>query len=385
MSSYSSLVTYFGSDCQRSNSRVSKVKKITIHHLAMVGNCETIQRVIQSTSASWNYGIGNDGQVGLFVSEDRRAWSGDTVSNDDAAVTIVVANSSTDSDYPISDKAYVSLISLCADICTRNGITKLVYVPNNVNNSTLTLHCQFNNNVVCPGRYIKSKLNSLCNSVNRLISSGTSSKTKRSLPEISTYDAVADNVVVLDPRDVVQKQKFTPYAITVGENVRTIDIEKLRHNKVSAVFLRAGTLYNSLHVNQHKYEAPNLASQMTNVLKYDFPRGLIAKVRARNIQEAKEECKWLHLVVEKYPADLGVWLDCEFTSDRKTNGCILDTYLEEFKRWGVDNKCGLYIDRKQLSKIDWNVYQVYYYLWLVDHSARIPGLNEIIDPTFFDV
>ena len=69
----SKLVKYYGSDCQKSNARSSRVSKITIHHLAMVGNCDTIQRVIQSQCSSWNYGIGDDGKIGCYVTEDSRA------------------------------------------------------------------------------------------------------------------------------------------------------------------------------------------------------------------------------------------------------------------------------------------------------------------------
>lgn len=380
----SNLVKYYGSDCQKSNARSTKISKITIHHLAMVGNCDTIQRVIQSQYASWNYGIGNDGKIGCYVYEDRRAWSGDTIANDDAAVTIVVANSSVGGDYPVSEEAYLSLLSLCVDICRRNGIAKLTYAPSNPNVSTLTTHSQFNKNVICPGAVLKSRISTICNHVNRALS-GIPKETKRYLPQISTYDAVADNVVVLNPKNLIKTQKFTPYVVTISESTKRIDIAALRAHKVSAVFLQAGYLYNSIHVNRHTYESPNLASQFDSVKEYDFPRGLIAKVRARNIAEAREECKWLHLVVEKYPADLGVWLDCEFTNDKQTNGHILDIYLDEFRRWGVDTKCGLYINRKQLDKIDWNVYQVYFYLWLVDHSSNIPSVNDIIDPQFFNI
>jgi len=351
----------------------------------MVGNCDTIQQVIQSQSVSWNYGISNDGKIGCYVAEDRRAWSGDTVSNDDQAITIVVANSEAAGAYPVSDKAYESLLSLCIDICSRYGIEKLTHVPSNPNNSTLTLHSQFNKNVICPGTFLKGKISAICNHVNRAISGTASTQTKRSLPQISTYDAVADNVVVLDPKNVVETQRFTPYVVTVSESAKQVNIEALRANKVSAVFLHAGHLFDAGHKNRHTYEAPNLAAQMADVNKYDFPRGLIAKMEARNIQEAKEECKWLHLVIEKYPADLGIWLDCKFTNNKQVNGYILDVYLDEFKKWGVDNKCGLYIGRHELTQIDWDTYQVYFYLWLVDHSQNIPSVNEVIDPTFFDI
>jgi len=281
-----------------------------------------------------------------------------------------------------------------AQICqhfnkSRNTVDKAIakLVKDNPDKSTLTLHCQFNNSVKCPGNTIKSRVNQICSSVNKRIqkTSSNTPSTKRSIPSISTYDAIASNVIVLNPSEKILKQKFTPYVVTVSKNVKNIDIVGLRNNKVSAVFLYAGELYNQLHINQHKYEAPNLASQMHSVTAYDFPHGLIATVRARSTTEAKEECKWLHLVVEKYPADLGVWLACEFSNIVSVNNQILDVYLDNFKKWGVDTKCGLYINRQQLAKIDWETYQLYYYLWLVDHSSRIPDLNTIIDPSFFDV
>ena len=80
----SALVSYYGSDCQKSNVRTKPVTKITIHHLAMVGDCDTIQQVIQSTAVSWNYGIGNNGEItevsfGLYANETFTAADGATI------------------------------------------------------------------------------------------------------------------------------------------------------------------------------------------------------------------------------------------------------------------------------------------------------------------
>ena len=134
--------------------------------------------------ASCNYVVGYDGKIGLCVEEKDRSWcSGGTdkngnpirvngisgKSNDYQAVTIEVASDSKHP-YAITDKAMAALIELCADICQRNGIKKLLWsgdkkLVGKVSQQNLTVHRWFANKA-CPGDYIYERLGDIAAKVN---------------------------------------------------------------------------------------------------------------------------------------------------------------------------------------------------------------------------
>ena len=78
----------------------------------------------ESRQASSNYGIGYDGEIGLYVEEKNRSWCTSSRSNDQRAITIEVASDTTEP-YAVTDNAYPALIDLVTDICKRNGIKEL--------------------------------------------------------------------------------------------------------------------------------------------------------------------------------------------------------------------------------------------------------------------
>lgn len=155
--SYSPLcdeIVAFGG--KNSNSRLDPVSKITIHHMAgVMGAADCARMHLRSSGSSANYYIGNDGRICGGVSEDRRAWTTGTGNakgtNDHMAITIEVSNSKADNPWPVSDKAYKSLIRLCADICKQYGI-KPHY--DGTKNGTLTIHSMFQA-TACPGPTLK--------------------------------------------------------------------------------------------------------------------------------------------------------------------------------------------------------------------------------------
>lgn len=148
------------------NPRKSKIKKITIHHMAGNLSVESCGNVFQNKSrkASSNYGIGTDGRVGLYVDEKNRAWTSSNADNDNQAVTIEVANDGRAPDWHVSDVALAKLIELCVDICQRNGIEKLNFTGNRSGN--LTMHKYFTA-TACPGPYLESKFPYIANEVNK--------------------------------------------------------------------------------------------------------------------------------------------------------------------------------------------------------------------------
>lgn len=164
--SNSALVDYTRLSPNRSHPRKHTIDKITIHHMAGNLSVETCGSVFANASreASANYGIGSDGRVGLYVDEGDRAWASASPSNDNRAVNIEVANSSTGGDWPVSDAAYSKLIDLCVDICQRNGIKALNYTGDAKGN--LTEHRMFMA-TTCPGPYLHARMSRIAAEVNK--------------------------------------------------------------------------------------------------------------------------------------------------------------------------------------------------------------------------
>lgn len=152
---YSKLINGSTPIMNKCNPRTSKIRKITPHHMA--GNmsasaCAAYHRDC-NRQASANYYIGTDGSIWGGVPEEFRAWTSSSWNNDNQAITIEVANSSTGGNWPISAPAFNSLVRLCKDICQRYDI-KLKWTGNT--NGTLTCHDMFAS-TNCPGPYLKGK------------------------------------------------------------------------------------------------------------------------------------------------------------------------------------------------------------------------------------
>ena len=182
----------------RTANRNHVIDTITIHcfvgQVTAKRGCEVFRP--DDKEASCNYVVGYDGSIGLCVEEKDRSWctggyktvngvktpirvngiSGK--SNDYQAVTIEVASDTTHP-YAITDKAMAALIELCADICRRNGIKKLLWkgdknLVGKVDQQNLTVHRWFANKA-CPGDYIYQRLGDIATKVNvKLGASATS-------------------------------------------------------------------------------------------------------------------------------------------------------------------------------------------------------------------
>ena len=156
----SSLVSYTRLSPNHSGQRTHSIDRITPH--CVVGQCsvETLGNIFAQTSkqASCQYGIGLDGRVGMYVEEKNRSWCSSSNANDQRAVTIEAA-SDVSAPYAMRDAVYQTLIKLCADICRRNGKTKLLWLETKekalaytpaANEMVLTAHRWFANKS-CPG------------------------------------------------------------------------------------------------------------------------------------------------------------------------------------------------------------------------------------------
>ena len=132
----------------------------------------------ESTQASANYGIGTDGKVGLFVPENMRSWCSSDRPNDERAVTIECAS---DPYEPcnFNSAVYAKLVTLCVDICSRNGKNCLLWIPDREtalayeptkNEMVLTVHRWFSSVRSCPGEWMMNHMQNLADTVTSQLS-----------------------------------------------------------------------------------------------------------------------------------------------------------------------------------------------------------------------
>lgn len=178
----SSLVSYTKLSPNHSGQRTHAIDRITPH--CVVGQCsvETLGSIFYPTSrqASCQYGIGADGRVGMYVEEKNRSWCSSSNANDQRAVTIECASDTTHP-YAFKDVVYKKLITLCVDICKRNGKTKLLWLGNKdktlayspkSDEMVLTVHRWFANKS-CPGDWLYNRLGDLAKQVTAQLGGST--------------------------------------------------------------------------------------------------------------------------------------------------------------------------------------------------------------------
>lgn len=203
--SNSSLVNYTKISPHKTSPRNAKIRKITIHHMAGKLSVEECGEVFQTRQASANYGIDNNGNVGLYVDESDRAWSTSNGNNDHQAVNIELANDEVGGDWHVSDAVIEKCILLCADICRRNGLPELKFTGDS--RGTLTMHCYFAA-TACPGDYLKTKFKYIADEVNKLLKGEkpTPTPTPQPTPQ-KTIDEVAREVIAGEWGNGIEREK----------------------------------------------------------------------------------------------------------------------------------------------------------------------------------
>jgi hypothetical protein len=171
--SNSKLISYTKLSPNRTKPRNHAIDTITIH--CMAGNA-TVEGcgdwfAKESTQASSNYGVGTDGRIALYVDECDRSWCSSNAANDHRAVTIEVANDGGAPDWHVSDKALNALIELCADICMRNNMPKLLWrgdksLVGQIDKQNMTVHRWFAAKS-CPGDYLYNLHGKIADEVNK--------------------------------------------------------------------------------------------------------------------------------------------------------------------------------------------------------------------------
>ncbi len=162
-----------------SGKRTHKIDRITPHCVVGQLSAERIGACFpEGREASCNYGIGTEGRVCLIVDEANRSWCSSSSSNDQRAITIECASDKTHP-YAMNDAVYNKLVELCADICKRNGITKLLWLGDKDTSlayspkkgeAILTAHRWFANKS-CPGDWLYNRYTQLAEAVNKKLGS----------------------------------------------------------------------------------------------------------------------------------------------------------------------------------------------------------------------
>ena len=174
----SSLATYKRISPNKSVPRNHAIDRITPHCLVgQLGMRQAMdmgmfQTYNEKNGCSCNYLIGTEGAIGLMVEEKDRSWCSSSRDNDNRAVTIECASDTKDP-YKVNGAVYNALISLCVDICRRNGKTRLLWLGSKektlayepkADEAVLSAHRWFANKA-CPGDYLYSRFGQIADAV----------------------------------------------------------------------------------------------------------------------------------------------------------------------------------------------------------------------------
>ena len=199
--SNSPLVIYTKLSPNHSGKRTQNIDTISIHTMAGNLTIESCGNLFakKDRKASSNYGIDSNGRVGMYVEECNRSWCTSSALVDQRAVTIEVASLTSKDPYKCSDKAYETLINLCADICKRNNIKELKW-----KNDKSLLHQPDKQNLVphrwlarkdCPGLYLFSHFGDIANKVNAILNGNSKASEVQEVKSSNTISNSNEKVI----------------------------------------------------------------------------------------------------------------------------------------------------------------------------------------------
>ena len=171
----------------------NNIEIITIHHMASILTAEECGKIFQNETrkASSHYGIGKDGEIGLYVDEENIAYTNGDFNSNSIAVTIEASNSDANGEYPVSDTVLDVLIKLVADIAKRNNLGVLVKGQN------LTWHKMYAE-TSCPGEYLLNKMDYIIEEANKINNQSTSESVPTSElvpPALKSNEEIANEVI----------------------------------------------------------------------------------------------------------------------------------------------------------------------------------------------
>ena len=177
----------------------------------------------------------------------------------------------------------------------------------------------------------------------------------------------------------------TPFVATIAPQYNpTLDYDKIKKARISAMSFFAGELFDSSH-NKKIYVNPYLSNQVQQCNGAGMPYMLYVNVRAKTEIEADEECRTLYYVLAQFPPKLGIWLTLQTNNSIELNNSILEIYYKYMERWGFKSKCGFYLTPEQLAKFDWPKFQDRFSLWLISPKNVSEVDDELLQPDMFEV
>lgn len=239
--SNSPLVTYTKISPNKTTPRKYAISRFTIHcfvgQVTAQSGCNTKRFVKYNrvSGASCNYVVGHDGTIGLCVEEKDRSWCSSSKDNDHRAITLEVA-SETKSPYKVTDAALNALIDLMADICRRNGKTKVLWFADKKNSlayipapdeMVMTVHRWFAAKA-CPGEYLYSRHSYIAEEVNKRLGNVKSTIAEpqgtETLPYVTvkkgdTLSAIGKKLGVSWKEIAALNGISSPYTIHVGQKL----------------------------------------------------------------------------------------------------------------------------------------------------------------------
>lgn len=173
--SNSSLVSFTQLSPNHSGQRIYPLTRITVHCTAGRASVEGLGAIFANPSrqASSQYGIGEDGRVGMYVEEKNRCWCSSSYDNDERAICIEASSDATEP-FAMNETVYARIIDLCTDICQRYGKKKLLWIPDKDtalayavkdDELILTCHIWFTPLKTCPGSWLISRLGDVAEKV----------------------------------------------------------------------------------------------------------------------------------------------------------------------------------------------------------------------------
>lgn len=167
----SPLVTYTQISPNRNSPRNHAIDTITLHCTAGGSTLQGIGTEFDGKHGekSANYCVDKTGKIGLYVPESDRSWASSNRENDNRAITIELMSEATPP-YRITEACAKACVGLLVDICTRNGIPRLLWENNRslvgkIDQQNMTLHRWFTS-TDCPGEYIISIIPNIVREVN---------------------------------------------------------------------------------------------------------------------------------------------------------------------------------------------------------------------------
>ena len=189
-----------------------------------------------------------------------------------------------------------------------------------------------------------------------------------------------------DGKSRVNADATFPYVAALSPNAsKIIDYSSLKSARVSAIMFFGGEYYDSNHIKCSTYMNSHLPDLIQQCSGYGMPFGIYVNVRSRNAIEADAECRALYYVLAHYPPILGIWLALKTTNLKSINDEILEVYYKYIDKWGLGQRCGLYLDRYQLNDISWSSFEDRYFLWCISPMNVSEIDDELLDPVMFEV